>query len=227
MRIIFGLIFVVYGVVIAYLNAGGLLQHELVSSGFSDGVNFVYSYYLLGSVLIIGGIYFLWLGSGEFGSAAVHVEADTVPDNKNSLSLDRSAGVDHSLDDKMLSAQYLLTLLQAKGRLLDFAASDLSKYSDQQIAGVARVIHQGLGDVMGTSVCVEPVCSVREGEGLTLSPDYSSEEYRVLGKVKDSASLSGRVVHCGWKLTKLDLPYASRKKEGNLAVIQPAEIEVS
>ncbi len=121
----------------------------------------------------------------------------------------------------------LLTLLQEKGRLLDFLMEDVSTYSDEEIAGAARVIHQGCKDVVKDCFNPEAVCTDEESTKITLEEGYAVSDYKIVGNIDGTAPYSGTLVHKGWKAGKINLPVLNKTYEGiEKPVIIPAEIEI-
>ncbi|NLF25797.1 MAG: DUF2760 domain-containing protein [Deltaproteobacteria bacterium] len=124
----------------------------------------------------------------------------------------------------------LLSLLQEKGRFLDFLMDDISTFGDAQIGAGARVVHQGCAAVMREYFELVPVHEGKEGEKVDLGADYKSEHYRLLGKVKDRPPYQGTLLHHGWRTKSVKLPRVTvkngtAKKEGG--IIMPAEVEVA
>ena len=107
---------------------------------------------------------------------------------------------------------------------------DVSAYSDAQVGAGARVVHQGCATVMREYFEISPLHEGKEGESVQLGPDYKSEHYRLLGKVKDSPPYQGTLLHRGWRTKSVKLPRVTvkngaAKKEGG--IITPAEVEVA
>lgn len=119
----------------------------------------------------------------------------------------------------------VLGALQSKGRLVDFLMDDISKYSDAQVGGAARVVHQGCKAAFDELFTVEPVAN--ENEGATVSvPADAGESYRLSGNVSGEGTQSGKLVHKGWKATRVNLPRVIKVEDGVLPVIAPAQVEV-
>lgn len=115
----------------------------------------------------------------------------------------------------------LISSLQAKGRLLDFALEDITAYSDAQVSAAARIVHSGCREVIEKGFAPEPVVSAREGSTVTDLRGEELNNFRLSGKV-GRAPFSGKVVHRGWRASKVELP--QREVCSNL--IAPAELEV-
>ncbi|MBD3316177.1 MAG: DUF2760 domain-containing protein, partial [Chitinivibrionales bacterium] len=80
-------------------------------------------------------------------------------------------------------ALVLLSLLQEKGRLIDFVMEDITTYSDQQVSAAARVVHQGCREVVTNSFDPAPVSEEAEKKSISLPRGYSAEEFRIVGTV--------------------------------------------
>ncbi|MBM4251473.1 MAG: DUF2760 domain-containing protein [Deltaproteobacteria bacterium] len=125
-----------------------------------------------------------------------------------------------------------MSMLQQKGRLLDFLMDDVSKYSDTQVAAAARVVHQGCSGVLRDYFDIKPVTSSREGSALTLDRDFDAHSYRLLGRVVGEPPFSGKLLHKGWLTTDVKLPeqvstVASSQALHGGHIIAPAEVELN
>ena len=127
------------------------------------------------------------------------------------------------------SALQVLSLLQQKGRFLDFVMDDVTKYPDAQIGAAARVVHQGCANVVREYFDVKPVEGGAEGGTVTLDKNYDHERYRLVGRVTGEAPYRGRILHRGWLTTSVRLPERIKSAEHGAGqdVIAPAEVEVS
>lgn len=119
----------------------------------------------------------------------------------------------------------VLSALQSKGRLVDFLMDDISKYSDAQVGAAARVVHQGCKAAFDEMFTVEPVAGENEGAGVTV-PSDAGDAYRISGSVAGEGPHSGKLVHKGWKASRVNLPRLIKREEGALPVIAPAQVEV-
>ena len=124
-------------------------------------------------------------------------------------------------------ALVLLSLLQEKGRFVDFLMEDITAYNDVQVAGASRVVHQGCASVIKEYLDISPVHSGKEGERIVVDKSKDPNHYRLIGKVLGEPPFSGVVVHRGWKTAKLSLPRFTHPVDpGATTVITPAEVEV-
>lgn len=124
-------------------------------------------------------------------------------------------------------ALILLSLLQEKGRFLDYLMEDVSTFSDAQVAAASRVVHQGCAAVIRECLALAPAHGGKEGERITIDAAADPQDYRLIGKVAGTPPFSGVVVHRGWKTSKLALPRHMRPIDPNgQNVITPVEVEV-
>ena len=122
------------------------------------------------------------------------------------------------------SALQLLGLLQQEGRFVDFLQEDVSAYSDQEIGGAARVVHEGCRRALGEHVEVVPVRTETEGAKLTLQEGFNAAEVRLTGNVVGQPPFSGTLVHRGWRVENVRLPKLVEGHE--VRVLAPAEVEL-
>ncbi|MCH6255779.1 DUF2760 domain-containing protein [Puniceicoccaceae bacterium K14] len=122
----------------------------------------------------------------------------------------------------------LLSILQEKGRFIDFAMGDISSYSDAQIAAAARFVHQGCQGVMKSNFVIEAISQTPENQAITLEDSFDRNEFRLVGKVGDTPPFSGMLVHKGWKTISINLPKVTgvRAEATDTHIIAPAEVEM-
>ena len=123
----------------------------------------------------------------------------------------------------------LLTLLQEKGRFLDFVMDDISRFPDQQVGAAARVVHSGCQKVIAEYLEIKPVRGEEEGSSIELEDTYDSHRYRLLGNVGEPP-YKGTILHRGWKADAIKLPELVAQAESSLEqlkVLAPAEVELS
>ena len=122
------------------------------------------------------------------------------------------------------AALQLLALLQRDARLIDFTQEDLSGYSDADIGGAARVVHEGCSKVLREHFSLAPVRTEAEGSRLTLPPGFDARAVRLTGHVVGQAPFSGQLSHRGWRATEVRLP---KLAEGHdVTVLAQAEVEL-
>jgi hypothetical protein len=119
----------------------------------------------------------------------------------------------------------LLGIFQEKGRFIDFLMEDITPYSDADVGGVARAVHQGCKEVLSEHFHIEPISSEGEGATITVPAGYAADEFRLVGNLAGEAPFSGKVVHKGWKTTSVKLPRVL--KTDRLPAIAPAQVEVN
>jgi hypothetical protein len=119
-----------------------------------------------------------------------------------------------------------LSMLQAKGRLVDFLMDDINTYGDAQVGAAARVVHAGCRGVLQEHFRIRPVREETEGATIQVDAGYPVDEYRLLGKIGGSAPFSGVLVHHGWKTDMVKLPHIVRSSTDPLPAIAPAEVEL-
>jgi hypothetical protein len=121
---------------------------------------------------------------------------------------------------------HFLSMLQEKGRLVDFLMDDINAYSDAQVGAAARVVHAGCKGVLKDHFSINPVRPEPEGSTVLVPAGYSADEYRLVGKIAGSAPFTGVLVHRGWKTDIVKLPQLLRVAADRLPAIAPAEVEV-
>jgi hypothetical protein len=122
------------------------------------------------------------------------------------------------------SALQLLALLQREGRFVDFLEENVSAYSDAEIGGAARVVHEGCHKVLREYLCIEPARTEAEGARLTLAAGFDAAAVRLTGNVVGQPPFTGTLTHRGWRVTEIRLP---RLAEGHdVRVLAPAEVEL-
>jgi hypothetical protein len=124
-------------------------------------------------------------------------------------------------------ALILLSLLQEKGRFLDYVMEDITAFNDAQVAAASRVVHQGCSAVIKECLALSPTHEGAEGDRITIEKSTDPNRYRLLGKVQQEPPYKGVVVHRGWKTTKLALPRFTRPVDpAGPNVITPMDVEV-
>jgi len=121
---------------------------------------------------------------------------------------------------------HFLSILQEKGRLVDFLMDDVNAYSDAQVGAAARVVHAGCKGVLHEHFRISPVRTEPEGSSVQVPAGYAVDEYRLVGRIAGAAPFSGVLVHRGWKTDMVKLPQLLRGVAERLPTIAPAEVEV-
>jgi hypothetical protein len=131
-------------------------------------------------------------------------------------------------------ALMLLSLLQEKGRFVDFVMEDIAGYSNEQVGAVARVVHQGCRTVVQEAFSPLPVAPA-ENARITLEPGYDAEEFRLVGRAEGGPPFTVKVTHKGWRARHVKLPRRMGSGKGAATgaspaaanpVIVPAEVTV-
>ena len=124
------------------------------------------------------------------------------------------------------AAIQMLSILQRKGRLIDFLQEDLTSYDDAQIGAAVRTIHQGCKEALAQSVQLEPVYSEEEGSQITVPVGFDANAVRLSGNVSGNPPFKGQLQHRGWRVAKITLPQQVGTKDDEM-ILAPAEVEVS
>lgn len=122
------------------------------------------------------------------------------------------------------SALQLLALLQQEGRFVDFLEENVTAYSDAEIGGAARVVHEGCRKVIRDHLQIAPVREETEGARLTLPAGFDATAVRLTGNVVGQPPFTGTLMHRGWRVAEIKLP---KLAEGHdVRVLAPAEVEL-
>ena len=133
----------------------------------------------------------------------------------------KAAALRETLPD---SALQLLALLQQEGRFMDFLEENVTAYSDAEIGGAARVVHEGCHRVIRDHFQIEPVRSETEGARLTFLSGFDAAAVRLTGNVVGKPPFAGTLMHRGWRVTEIKLPKLA--KGHDVRVLAPAEVEL-
>ena len=122
------------------------------------------------------------------------------------------------------AALQLLALLQREARLIDFVQEDLSGYTDAEIGGPARLVHEGCARVLREHFTLEPVRPEAEGSRITLNDGFDARAVRLTGNVVGQAPFHGALSHRGWRATDTRLPRLAAGHDAS--VLAQAEVEL-
>ncbi|MCK5244725.1 MAG: DUF2760 domain-containing protein [Desulfobacterales bacterium] len=128
------------------------------------------------------------------------------------------------VDAEESGACRILSLLQNKGRLIDFFQEDITPYSDTQIGSAIRYIHEDCKNALDEYITFAPVMKEKEEQKVVISEGFDPSEIRLTGNITGEPPFEGSLQHSGWKITKIRLP--SLPKGQTHTVIAPAEVEV-
>jgi hypothetical protein len=123
-------------------------------------------------------------------------------------------------------AVQLLSILQRKGRLVDFLQEDLSQYADAQIGAAVRNVHEGCKQALAEYVDLEPIFTEAEGSAVTVAPGFDAHAIRLTGNIVGDPPFKGALRHRGWRVARVDLPKLSPAQQKE-RVVAAAEVEVS
>ena len=122
------------------------------------------------------------------------------------------------------AALQLLALLQREARLIDFTQENLSGYSDAEIGGASRLVHEGCAKVLREHFTLAPVRPEAEGSRITLNEGFDARAIRLIGNVVGQAPFQGNLSHQGWRATDVRLPKLADGHD--CAVLAQAEVEL-
>ncbi len=124
------------------------------------------------------------------------------------------------------SAIQILSILQRKGRLIDFLLEDLSAYQDAQIGAAVRPIHEGCKEALAEYVTLEPIYQEDEGSPVTVAPGFDANAVRLTGNITGDPPFKGALRHRGWRVARVDLPKQTPAQQKE-RIVAAAEVEVS
>lgn len=119
---------------------------------------------------------------------------------------------------------HMISMLQRKGRLIDFFAEDLESYDDAQIGAAVREIHATCRREVEKSLSLKPVIGAMEGETVTVEAGFDPGSVKLVGNVSGEPPFSGVLRHRGWQAGKMEMPTFSGDQDPS--VIAPAEVEI-
>ncbi|MGK5091309.1 DUF2760 domain-containing protein [Deltaproteobacteria bacterium TL4] len=161
----------------------------------------------------------------EQKAKTVSTEAKTV-ENREALRTNyaKETPVKKKPESPQVDGIYLLSLFQRSGRLVDFLQQDVTAFSDSDVAGAARVIHEGCRQVLTEYFSIEPIRAEEEGSPVTVNAGFDSSQIQLSGNVQGEPPYHGELLHHGWKVTKCNLPQLTNEQARS--ILAPAEIEV-
>ena len=124
------------------------------------------------------------------------------------------------------SAIQILSILQRKGRLIDFLQEDLSAYQDAQIGAAVRQIHQDSKAALAEYVTLEPIYQGAEGSSVTIAPGFDANAVRLTGNITGDPPFKGALRHRGWRVARVDLPKQTPAQQKE-RIVAAAEVEVT
>lgn len=148
-------------------------------------------------------------------------------DTENKLAAS-AAKANHDPGSGPASVVALLGLLQEQGRFIDFLMEDITAYPDDRVAGAARFVHAGCSGVIKQYMDLMPIQAGDTGHQVTVQKEMTVSAVRFVGSAAVEFPATGKLLHRGWKATRLVLPKAKvdlDEKEG--VVVTPAEVEMA
>lgn len=124
------------------------------------------------------------------------------------------------------SAIQMLSILQRKGRLIDFLQEDLQQYEDAQIGAAVRNVHEGCKQALDEHVELEPIIEDEEGSEITVEREFDARAIRLTGNITGDPPFRGALRHRGWRVKSIDLPEQMQKPDDNM-IVEAAEVEVT
>ena len=118
----------------------------------------------------------------------------------------------------------LLSALQREARFIDFIQEPLAGFSDAQIGAAARAVHDDCAKVLERFFELQPVVDQPEESSLEITAKNASL-FQLTGNLSQSFPCRGKLIHSGWKATKIDLPTWSGQEETAL-IVAPSEVEI-
>lgn len=121
-------------------------------------------------------------------------------------------------------ALQLLGMLQREARAVDFFMEDFGAYTDEQVGGAAREVHDRTREMLVRHFAPAPVIDAVEGSTAN-PPGGNAALIKYIGNVPASGKPPAGVLrHRGWRATSVSLPKLSSRED--LTVLALAEIEV-
>ncbi|MCH2210986.1 MAG: DUF2760 domain-containing protein [Fuerstiella sp.] len=120
----------------------------------------------------------------------------------------------------------LLAAFRRDTRCVDFVQESIDGYNDAQVGAAVRDGHCGFRDVLKRMFDLRPIID-REEDGDILAPDPASARWHLIGNMgQSSRTVSGRLLHAGWKSLRCRVPEWSGSSS-DTEVVSPAEVQVS
>ena len=161
------------------------------------------------------------LADGAFAAGVQRLERGELAPAAPALAEPPKPALRDTLPD---SALQLLALLQQEGRFVDFLEENVTAYSDAEIGGAARVVHEGCRKVIRDHFQFEAVRVEAEGARLTLAAGFDAAPVRLTGHGGGQPPFTGTLMHRGWRVTEIKLPKLAEGHDPR--VLAPAEVEL-
>ena len=85
-------------------------------------------------------------------------------------------------------------------------------------------MHQKASAALKKHVALEPIRGEEEDAVVTIPTGFDPSAVRLIGEVTGQPPFTGRLIHPGWKVTKLDVPKLPEGADG--MILAPAEVEL-
>lgn len=121
-------------------------------------------------------------------------------------------------------ALHLLAVLQREGRLIDFLQEDVAAYSDAEVGGAARAVHEGCKKALASALVLEPILSEPDGASVVVPGGFDASAIRLTGNVVGRPPFRGSLKHHGWRAKTVS--FADAPKGQDPRVLAPAEVEL-
>jgi len=118
----------------------------------------------------------------------------------------------------------LLAALQREARFIDFLKEPLAGFSDAQIGAAARTVHDDCAKVLERFFDLQPVVDQPEESPVEITAENASL-FQLTGNLNHPLPCRGKLIHPGWKATKIDLPTWSGQGDTAL-IVAPSEVEI-
>ncbi len=122
-------------------------------------------------------------------------------------------------------AVQMLSILQRKGRLIDFLQEDIRAYQDAQIGAAVRNVHEGCREALAEYATLEPIFPDSEGSKVSVRDGFDANSIRLVGNVTGRPPFQGTLRHRGWRVARIKLPERVGPSSDD-TVIAAAEVEV-
>jgi len=173
-------------------------------------------------ILLAGGLVLAGILSGIACASAKGVTGKTVEVKEGEKKAEAAPAAGKRLFDE--KAVQMLSILQKKGRLIDFLQEDISGYDDAQIGAAVRTIHKDCREAITEHMNIEPVMKEDEGSDIMIEEGFDPSVIRLTGNVVGSPPFKGVLRHNGWRVSTTDIPPLPKNQE--LSIIEPAEVEI-
>ncbi len=173
-------------------------------------------------ILLAGGLVLAGILSGIACASAKGVTGKPVEVKEGEEMAEAAPAAEKPLFDE--KAVQMLSILQKKGRLIDFLQEDISGYDDAQIGAAVRTIHKDCREAITEHMNIEPVMKEDEGCDIVIEEGFDPSVIRLTGNIVGSPPFKGVLRHNGWRVSKTDIPPLPKKQEPG--IIEPAEVEI-